>query len=147
AARAGGVGIWDWDVVANSLVWDEQMLRLYGIASSDFSGAYDAWNNGLHPQDRDAAHLAIQSALSGEKEFDVEFRVAWPTGEVRTLKGNASVFRDPQGNPLRMIGTNWDITESRAHACELARYRDHLEERIQERTAELEAANRELEAF
>jgi PAS domain S-box-containing protein len=147
ATRAGGVGIWDWDVVANRLVWDEQMFRLYGIATQDFSGAYDAWKNGLHPEDREASHRASQLALSGEKEFDIEFRVVCPDGEVRTLKGNASVFRDPQGNPLRMIGTNWDITESREHARELARYRDHLEERIQERTAELEAANRELEAF
>lgn len=147
ATRAGGVGIWDWDVVANRLVWDEQMFRLYGIGPQDFSGAYEAWENGVHPQDREAANGAIQSALSGEKEFDVEFRVAWPNGEARTLKGNASVFRDAEGKAVRMIGTNWDITESREHARELARYRDHLEERIQERTAELEVANRELEAF
>ena len=147
ATRAGGVGIWDWDVVADRLVWDEQMFRLYGVVEQAFSGAYEAWDNGLHPQDREAANAAIQSALSGEKEFDVEFRVALPSGEVRTLKGNASVFRDAGGKPVRMIGTNWDITESREHAIELARYRDHLEERIQERTAELEAANRELESF
>lgn len=147
ATRAGGVGIWDWDVVADRLVWDEQMFRLYGVLPETFSGAYEAWDNGLHPQDREAANSAIQSALSGEKEFDVEFRIVWPDGEVRTLKGNASVFRDAEGKAVRMIGTNWDITESREHARELAKYRDHLEERIQERTAELEVANRELEAF
>jgi signal transduction histidine kinase len=147
ATRAGGVGIWDWDVVEDRLVWDEQMFRLYGVPAQEFSGAYEAWDKGLYPADREAAHLAIEMALRGEKEFDLEFRVAWPGGEVRTLKGNGSVFRDPVGRPVRMIGTNWDITESRAHALELARYRDHLEERIQERTAELEAVNRELEAF
>jgi len=147
ATRAGGVGIWDWDVVADRLVWDEQMFRLYGIGPQDFAGAYDAWVNGVHPQDRESADRDIQLALSGEKEFDVEFRVAWPDGEVRTLKGNGSVFRDAEGKAVRMIGTNWDITESREHARELARYRDHLEELIQERTAELETANRELEAF
>lgn len=147
ATRAGGVGIWDWDLVHNHLVWDEQMFRLYGITSDTFSGAYEAWAQGLHPESRSLAEGAIQAALRGEKEYDTEFRVVWPSGEIRTIKANGSVYRDASGTPVRMIGTNWDITESREAARELARYRDHLEERILERTAELEAANQELEAF
>ena len=147
ATQAGGVGIWDWDVVNDRLVWDDQMFRLYGVAPEDFSGAYQAWSEGLHSEDREVTDKAIQSALTGGSEFDIEFRIVWPKGEIRTLKGNGSVYRDTTGKPVRMIGTNWDITESREHARELVRYRDHLEERIQERTEELEAANRELEAF
>jgi len=147
ATRAGGVGIWDWDIVRNHLVWDDQMFRLYGISNDTFDGAYEAWLRGLHPNARVAAESAMQAALRGEKEYDTEFQVVWPNGEVRTLKANGSVFRDASGNPVRMIGTNWDITESRRVAQELVQYRDHLEERILERTAELEAANQELEAF
>jgi PAS domain S-box-containing protein len=111
AARAGGVGIWDYDVVNNRLVWDDQMFRLYGITRDQFCGAYEAWQAGLHPEDRQRGDERIQLALQGEKEFDLEFRVLWPGGTIRYIRGFAMVQRDDAGKPLRMIGTNWDITE------------------------------------
>jgi PAS domain S-box-containing protein len=110
AVRVGGVGIWDWDVVNNNLVWDEQMYRLYGISSDKFSGAYEAWKAGLHPEDLARGDSEIQLALRGEKEFDTEFRVIWPDGTVRSIRAMAKVQRDDTGRPLRMIGTNWDVT-------------------------------------
>jgi len=113
AARAGGVGIWDYDVVNNLLVWDDQMFRLYGITREQFGGAYEAWQAGVHPEDRQRGDERIQLALRGEKEFDIEFRVLWPDGTIRYIRGFAMAQRDGSGKPLRMIGTNWDITEQR----------------------------------
>lgn len=113
ATRAGNVGIWDWDVVNNILVWDDQMYRLYGITSDEFSGAYPAWQAGLHPDDRVQGDREIQMALRGEKEFDTEFRVLWPDGAIRNIRAMAQVQRDDSGHPLRMIGTNWDVTQSK----------------------------------
>lgn len=113
ATRAGGVGIWDWDVPQNSLVWDEQMFRLYGIIAEQFSGAYEAWKAGLHPEDLTRGDAEIQMALRGEKAFDTEFRVIWPDRTVHTLRGLATVQRDASGQPIRMIGTNWDITQQK----------------------------------
>ena len=110
AARAGGVGIWDWDVVNNKMAWDEQMYALYGITGDKFSGAYDAWRSGLHPEDAQRAEREVQIALRGEKEFNTEFRVLWPNGEIRYIRALGMVQRDDSGKPLRMIGTNWDIT-------------------------------------
>ena len=110
AARAGGVGIWDYDVVRNELVWDGQMFRLYGITRDQFGGAYEAWQAGVHPDDRQRADGEIQLGLEGEKDFDTEFRVVWPDGSVRNIRALALVQRAPSGQPLQMIGTNWDIT-------------------------------------
>ena len=113
ATRAGGVGIWDYDVVHNRLAWDEQMFRLYGITREQFSGAYAAWQAGVHPDDRLRGDEAIRLALRGEKDFDIEFRVLWPDGSIRHIRGGASVHRDASGQPLRMTGTNWDITHQK----------------------------------
>jgi PAS domain S-box-containing protein len=110
AVKAGGVGIWDWDLVNNTLTWDDQMFALYGITREQFSGAYDAWQAGLYPDDRARGDAEIQQALSGEKEFDTEFRVLWPDGTIRNIRALAVVHRDAKGKPLRLIGTNWDIT-------------------------------------
>ncbi len=110
AARAGGVGIWEYDVVNNRLIWDDQMFALYGIKREQFSGAYEAWQSGLHSEDQQRGDEEIQLALRGEREFDTEFRVIWPDGIIRHIRANAVVQRDQSSQPLRMIGTNWDIT-------------------------------------
>ncbi|MEI7981478.1 MAG: PAS domain S-box protein [Bacteroidota bacterium] len=110
AAKAGGVGVWDYDLVNDILVWDDQMFALYGIEKKDFSGAYDAWQSGLHPEDKERGDAEIQMAIRGQKEFDTEFRVVWPDGSVRNIRALAIVQHDSSGKPLNLIGTNWDIT-------------------------------------
>jgi PAS domain S-box-containing protein len=111
ASQAGGVGIWDWNVESNHLLWDDQMFRLYGMQADRFSGAYEAWMTGLHPEDLARGDAEIQMALGGEKAFDTEFRVVWPDGSIHDIRALAIVQRDASGQPLRMIGTNWDITD------------------------------------
>jgi len=113
ATRAGGVGVWDLDLVNNILLWDDQMFLLYGISKENFGGAYETWKAGVHPEDVVRGDLEIQKAISGEKEFDTEFRVVWPDGTIHNIKALAIVQRDELGKPLRMIGTNWDITEKK----------------------------------
>jgi PAS domain S-box-containing protein len=113
AARAGGVGVWEYNVANNFLVWDDQMFALYGIKREDFSGVYDAWQAGVHPGDRERSNQEIQMAINGEREFDSEFRVCWPDGSVHNIRALATVQFDEAGNPLRMIGTNWDITQQK----------------------------------
>ncbi len=110
ALRAGGIGVWDYDVVNNVLLWDNQMFTIYGITEEDFSSAYDAWLKGLHPEDKIRGDEEIQMAIQGEKEFDTEFRVVWPDGSIHYVRALAAVERDSSGQALRVIGTNWDIT-------------------------------------
>ena len=110
AVRAGGIGIWDYDVVNNQLTCDEQMFRLYGFTPGKSSQEYEAWKMSLHPEDRLRVEERIQLALKGEQEFDVDFRILWPDGTLRYIRGFASVLRDGCGKALQMIGTNWDMT-------------------------------------
>ena len=111
ATKAGGVGVWDWDCVTNTLIWDDQMYALYGISRNVFSGALDAWKSALHPEDSERTNLEISQALSGGCDFNTEFRIVWPDGSVHYIRALAMVARNSHGSPLRMIGTNWDITE------------------------------------
>ncbi len=113
ATRAARLGVWDWDVQKNQLAWDDRMYELYGVKEQDFSGAYEAWVKGLHPDDAARSVQESQQALRGEKEYDTEFRVMWPDGAVRYLKAYGQVVRDSDGRPLRMTGINYDITERR----------------------------------
>lgn len=128
AARAGQVGIWDHDVVNDVLVWDDQMFRLYGITREQFGGAYEAWQAGIHPEDRRRADEEHQLALQGKRDFDTEFRVVWTDGSIHYIRALALVQRDASGQPLRIIGTNWDITAQKLSADKLLESNRRLEQ-------------------
>lgn len=128
---AGGVGIWDYDVVNNKLTWDDQMFNLYGVRREQFGGAYEAWQAGLFPGDTERSDLELKMALRGEKDFNTEFRVLRPDGTIRHVRGIGKVQRDEQGQPLRMVGTNWDVTEQEQNRSELLKAKQKAEEALQ----------------
>ncbi|MCE2613400.1 PAS domain-containing protein [Flavobacteriaceae bacterium D16] len=114
ATQAANIGIWDLDLVKNKLIWSDEMYAIYGLDKSDFSGTNEAFEAALHPEDRimvqeEGARLAMEGAL----EFDTEFRVIWPNGQVRIIRSMGHIERDEDGNTLKMVGANWDVTESR----------------------------------
>ena len=90
------------------------MFALYGIKKEDFSGVYEAWQAGLHPDDAERGDAEIQMAIRGEKGFDTEFRLVWPDGSIHAIRALATVHHDNSGNPVSMIGTNWDITTQKS---------------------------------
>ncbi|HBZ57315.1 MAG TPA: hypothetical protein DEO88_18085 [Syntrophobacteraceae bacterium] len=139
AASAGIVGVWDWDVPNNNLVWDKVMYQLYGIRAEDWGGAYEAWTNAIHPEDKSSTEGEIQAALRGEREYTHQFRVIWPDGSIHYIKAASHTTYDAQGKPLRMIGVNYDVTEQKA-------IQQTLERRVAKRTAELEEARDDAEA-
>jgi PAS domain S-box-containing protein len=111
AVHATSIGIWDWDVVNNNTVWDDEMYRIYDVQQNDPGTITEAWEATLHPDDFESVKEALQKALRGEKEYDTEFRIIWKDKTIHYVKGNALVQRDQAGNAIRMIGTNTDITE------------------------------------
>jgi PAS domain S-box-containing protein len=145
ATKAARIGVWDWDIPKNELAWDDSMYRLYGLQKGEFGGAYDAWASTIHPEDRARIDGEIQAALRGEREYGPEFRIVRPDGVIRHIKADSQTFRDEDDKPLRMIGTNIDITERKQAEEELDRLNEELEQRVRERTKELEQRNHELE--
>ena len=127
ATRAGSVGVWEFDAVNNRLVWDDQMFRLYGFAADVYLDA-DRWRAALHPDDRERMARDQELAVTGEKDFDTEFRVLWPDGSVHSIRAMALVQRDASGQALRLIGTNWDITAQKEAAEQLRQSNRQLEE-------------------
>ena len=147
AASAGIVGVWDWDIVKNRLVWDEVMYRLYGRKEGDFGEAYEAWASAIHPEDKAYAEGEIQAALLGEREYAPEFRVVWPDGSVHHIKAMSHTTFDEQGKPLRMIGVNYDISEQKEIQATLDRQVKERTQALEQAKEEAEAANRAKSTF
>ncbi|MBD2295689.1 GAF domain-containing protein [Anabaena sphaerica FACHB-251] len=111
AVKSAEIGIWDWDLLNDHLIWDDRMYELYGVKASEFSGAVKVWEKSLHPDDAADTREWIWQAIRGERDFDPEFRIVLPDGKVRIIKAYAIVQRNSQGEAQRMIGVNMDITE------------------------------------
>ena len=78
-----GIGIWDYNLVTNELVWDDSMFELYHVARDKFSKTVDAWENALHPDDCQRAKDELVAGIHNIKPFDTQFRIVWPDGAVR----------------------------------------------------------------
>ena len=139
-----GIGIWDWNLVTNEMVWDDSMFALYHIRRDDFVGTEEAWRSSLHPDDLVRGDQEVVDAIAGVKPFDTVFRVVWPSGAVRHIKAVAKIFRDEKGRAIRMLGTNWDVTARVQAELLLRETNEKLELRVSERTAELRESNQEL---
>ena len=115
-----GIGIWKWDLITNSLEWDRNMYRLYGADPSDFSGAYDAWENSLSADTKVKAVEEINNAVAGGKSFDTTFQVVQRnTGKIQEIRTRAFIIRDENGKPLKMWGINIDRTREAELEIEL----------------------------
>jgi PAS domain S-box-containing protein len=120
ATKSGGIGVWDYYIPENKLVWDKQMYELYGYTLENFPGAYEAWTSRLHPEDKANAEAALQACIEGRGQFDTGFRLVLPNMVLRHIKASAVVLKDEQGKAVRMIGINYDITAQKLAEAEVA---------------------------
>ena len=113
AAEAANMGLAEWNIADNTLIWDERMLALYGYSASSFSGKLDDWESRLHPDDKQRVLDTIDHAKKFSNRFEMAFRIVLPNDEVRYIVASVIVERDQSDNPIRMVGFNYDVTEKR----------------------------------
>lgn len=113
AARADGIGFWEYDMVADRPLWDDEMLRIYGISREEFSATGEAWEAFLHPDDQEQALGLRHCWEESDGVLEQRFRIIRPDGEVRHIRSSALLTRDANGRPLRMTGINFDFTDKR----------------------------------
>jgi PAS domain S-box-containing protein len=155
ALDAGGMGVFIWDLGADNLEWDARQYELFGIDRLQGNMTGERALSLVHPEDRPALESAIRAVIdAGQGTFRFEFRVPQPDGRVRWVAGRAHVLPGPDGRAVRMIGLNFDTTQAHEAEAALATINATLEQRVQQRTAELatardaaEAASRAKSAF
>lgn len=149
ATEATGVGIWEWHIPAGRIQWDAEMFRIYGIApTEDGFVDYGVWRDSVLPED-----LARQEAIledtcrqlgTSSREFRIQRR---DNRELRHIQAVEAVRTNADGQIEWVVGTNLDITERRLAEENIQQLNIRLEQRVRDRTSQLENANHELEAF
>ena len=111
ALKAGHSGTFDWEFERNVVRWSPESEEVYGLPVGGFSGHYEDWEPLVLPEDLEIPRTDIREALrSGE--YSSEFRIRRRNdGAIRWVHARGKVFFDDAGQPIRMVGTNTDITE------------------------------------
>jgi PAS domain S-box-containing protein len=111
AAASASLGIWDRDLVARTVIWNDRMYELYGLERRPGVPDYDVWYRDIvHPDEPDAANEMVRAALAGERPYAIDFRAVHPDGSIRHISSTGLVVRDAEGRPIRIIGVNRDRT-------------------------------------
>jgi len=111
ALDSAQIGIWEFDALTKVETWDDRMYELFGIDKATAGDPHSEFAKGVLPEDLVKLREEIRLTMSGEIDYDTVYRVKRPDGKVRYIKGSGLVIRDQQGNPLKVIGANYDITE------------------------------------
>ncbi|MBV6411844.1 MAG: Adaptive-response sensory-kinase SasA [Rhodocyclaceae bacterium] len=147
AQRIGHVGSWDLDLQTRRMIWSDELHRIYERTPEEFDGSWDALLALVHPDDLPVIRQGFRESAQTRAPYELDHRILTPSGRLKHLHVRWEVFFDEAGQPLRALGTAQDATEQVQAREQIERLNADLERRVQERTAELTAANRELESF
>lgn len=140
AIAASKIGIWEVDAATLKPVWDARTCEIFGCDPAQMANPALAWENRLHPEDRETALSIMNDALLSGEDYTSSYRIVRPDGETRHVRSSATIRLGADGR-RKLVGLDLDVTVEveQAHALEQANML------AENRNRELEAARAEME--
>lgn len=111
AQRLAHVGSWQWALRDDHVWCSDEMHQIYGVEPGTFPGDLGSFLARVHENDRALTERTLFEALHERSAFEYTHRIVRPEGEVRTLRTRGAVEVDDRGDPTRLVGACWDVTE------------------------------------
>lgn len=140
-------GTWDWNIPSGECVFNDRWAEIMGYSLKELEPIdINTWINNVHPDDLPKANEMLNKVFNKELDyFDVVFRQPHKDGNWVWVNARGKVVDwSEEGKPLRISGTHLDITKQMQAQEELRKHRDHLEQLVKERTAEVDEKNKKL---
>jgi len=119
ATDAAHLGIWEWDLRTDALLWDRKMFDLYQAEPRPSEELFDFWRSCIHPDDLAATEQMLARSIETKEPLYLEFRIVRTDGVIRHIRIEGLVQVDEKGMPTRLIGISMDVTEQRKMEDEL----------------------------
>jgi PAS domain S-box-containing protein len=125
AASAAKLGMWMWDIPRNEIWLTDKGRTLFGFGASEKLD-FDRFQSVLHPEDRQSVLQAVENTLHTGAEYEAEYRVVLPDGQLRWISGRGQVEFNGDGQPARVRGASVDITKRKQAEEQAARQRNEM---------------------
>ena len=122
AQRIARLGNWEWDIINDVIQTSEIVPKILGLAGGTPLSNFSQFRSTVHAADREKLTRTVNSALADNDAYRIDYRVQCLTGEIRHLQEQCEVRVGESGDPIRLVGTLQDITESKM-AEETLQYR------------------------
>jgi two-component system cell cycle sensor histidine kinase/response regulator CckA len=113
AQQIARLGSWEWEIATDSVVWSDELYRIYGVRPDRFPGSYGSYLDKVHADDRARVARVIETAVAERRGWSLDYRIVRPDDEVRMIHARGEVVLDDHGRPALVRGTAQDVTESR----------------------------------
>jgi PAS domain S-box-containing protein len=113
AQEVARMGYWDWDTATNTVECSDELYRIFGLPLPSEGGAEYTAYQGVHPEDLTVVQNAIANGLEAREPYEVEHRVVHPSGEERVVVARGVATYGADGEPTRVFGISYDVTEHR----------------------------------
>jgi len=120
------IGTFDVNIRTGVAIWPPETEALYGLPPGGFGGTLTAFENLIHPDDRQRVIELTREMMRTGRPTEGEWRVVWPDRSVHWIAGRGQVFMDDYGEPSRMLGVNIDVTDRKLAEQELATTSERL---------------------
>lgn len=148
AQKVGKIGHWVSETgLQGKLHWSAETCRIFGLDPDEFDGDVNTFFRFVHPEDLNLITESTQEAIRNRQPYSVDHRIILTDGTQKWVHEQGEVNYDVNGQPAEILGIVQDITERKNAENEILKLNSELEERVILRTSQLQAANRELEAF
>jgi PAS domain S-box-containing protein len=144
AIRASGQVVFDWDPQNGTITYGGDVDRLLGFTAEEMGGGIDRLRKLIHPHDLARFDAEIERTTAAREALHFEFRAIRADKVEITIEVQGCFFLDRQGRFGRMVGFLKDISAERAAELSIQQANEILEQRVAQRTHELQRANREL---
>jgi len=112
AVKAAKVGLWDWDLLANKVVFSTEWKHQLGYTDPEISNDFSEWEARAHPDDLPRVKKLLADYFANPwPDYEAEFRMRHKDGSWRWILAQADLLKDEDGRPTHMIGSHIDITE------------------------------------
>ncbi|MEG3898062.1 MULTISPECIES: PAS domain S-box protein [unclassified Microcoleus] len=140
--KGSNEGWWDWNLIDNNIYYSPRWWGILGYEPGELEGAPDLWQQLMHPDDLDRVNQFLhQQITNGIESYEVEFRLLHKQEHYVPVISRGFILRNDRGTPVRISGTNTDLTELKKVEEQLRQLNQELEAKVAERTQELWQVN------
>jgi|GEM_PF-2035581 len=147
ATEAAGIGIWEFDALNDTIIWDQRMVMIHDVVPETFGDKFDDWRSLIKPKEHTRFCQEFDAALAGYMNLDAEFEILTPNKRRRFVYLKAVAVSEYRSSSVRLVGVSLDVTARKEAEEALRNSRQALEEKLNETVdakARLEVQAQEL---